>query len=351
MCWRSATLDAGSEHARGNAQAIDMHAHLFVADVEGEFADHSGMINARDQAAELLGPASAAINRDMFAQLLPRLVDPAARLADMDRFGIDKQLVSPSPTQYHYWADEEIASVIVERQNEAVATHIAAAPDRLFGLGTVALQHPQLAVAQLFRLMASGLKGVQISTRVGERDLGDPLFEPFWAAAERSGALIFIHPYGCTLGARIAPWYLSNILGQPIETSIALASLTLSGVLERHPRLSLLAAHGGGYLAGQSGRIDHGWHARPEARTIPRPPSYYLRRIYYDSLLHAPDELASLAAKVGADRIVLGTDYPFDMGAYGVADLMDATGLPERQIAAIAHGNAERLLGLTEELA
>lgn len=346
MCWRSAAIDRAGGSV--NAGAIDMHAHLFVPEVEQLVRGMAGAEAEARRQATLLGAASQSYNASMFKVGLPRLTDPVVRLDDMDRLGIARQLVSPSPTQFHYWAEPGLAARIVALQNDAVLAQVAADPARLAGLGTVALQHPQLAVEQLAAALNAGLKGVQVSTRVDERDIFDRAFGPFWATAESLGALVFVHPYGCSLGERIAPWYLSNILGQPIETSIALAGLVLSGTLERHPRLKLLAAHGGGYLAAQSGRLDHGWHARPETRTTTEPPSHYLRHLHYDSLLHDPDELAMLVRKVGADRVVLGTDYPFDMGAYDPGALLTASGLAADERGAILCGNAERLLNEEE---
>jgi aminocarboxymuconate-semialdehyde decarboxylase len=346
MCWRSATIDSAGGSV--TAGAIDMHAHLFVPEVEQLVQGMDGAEAEAQRQATLLGGASQSYNASMFAAVLPRLTDPVVRLDDMDRLGIARQLVSPSPTQFHYWAEPALAAQIVALQNDAVLAQVAADPARLAGLGTVALQHPQLAVEQLAAALKAGLRGVQVSTRIEGRDIFDPAFDPFWSAAEALGALVFVHPYGCSLGERIAPWYLSNILGQPVETSIALAGLVLSGTLERHPRLKLLAAHGGGYLAAQSGRLDHGWHARPETRTTSEPPSHYLGRVHYDSLLHAPDELAMLVRKVGAEQVVLGTDYPFDMGAYDHGALLAASGLGQREYAAILQENAERLLNEEE---
>jgi aminocarboxymuconate-semialdehyde decarboxylase len=196
-----------------------------------------------------------------------------------------------------------------------------------------------------------GLRGFEMSTAVNERDLSDPSLEPVWAKAEELGCLIFIHPMGCSLGERLQLAYLSNSIGQPVETAVALAHLIFGGVLDRHAGLKVCAAHGGGFLPTYVGRADHAHRIRPDARTMARPPSEYLRQIFFDSLVYSPGALRRLIDQVGTDQVVVGTDYPFDMGHYDIHALVRATDLAAEQRAAILGGNAARLLGLSGLLA
>ncbi len=296
-----------------------------------------------------MGAASVEYNRAiMLPQAQQPLNDLSVRLADMDRMGVDVQVVSPQPTQYYYWADHDLARRIINLQNEHVAALCAQHPNRLVGLGTLALQHPELAVEQLDDAAKRlGLRGFEMSTAVNERDLSDPSLEPIWAKAEELGCLVFVHPMGCSLGERLQLAYLSNSIGQPVETAVALAHLIFGGVLDRHPGLKVCAAHGGGFLPTYVGRADHAYRTRSDARTMAGPPSEYLRRIFFDSLVYAPEALRKLTDQVGADQVVVGTDYPFDMGHYDIHALVSATDLTARQRAAILGGNAARLLGLS----
>jgi aminocarboxymuconate-semialdehyde decarboxylase len=266
----------------------------------------------------------------------------------MDVMGIDVQAVSVSPTQYYYWADRELGGQIARVANGHLAALCAAHPRRFVGLATVALQHPDLAVEQLTHAMRTlGLRGVQISTAIEGVELADPALEPFWERAQELGAFVFIHPLGCSLGTRLAPWYLSNLIGQPIETTVALSHLVFGGVLDRYPRLTVCAAHGGGYLPFYIWRSDHGHAVRPESRTTPRPPSAYLRQLWFDSLVYAPDGLRHLIEQVGASQVVVGSDYPFDMGMDDPLSVVAAVaGLSDEERGAIRGGTAARLLGI-----
>ncbi len=268
---------------------------------------------------------------------------------------VDVQLVSPSPTQYHYWADSGLAREIWTATHEGVAALCKAAPQRLAGLGVAPLQHPRLAVEALeHAVLACGLKGIEISSWAPAPDgriidLSDSGLNELWARAQELDAVVFLHPMGCTVDGRLDRWYLENIVGQPLEHAIALSHLIFSGVLDRYPRLRLLAAHGGGYLPSYLGRSDHAWHERPEARACLLPPSQYMRRIAVDSLVYSPEALRALVDRFGAGRVLLGSDYPFDMGVTDPVARLNDAGLPTRDRDLIAGGNAENwgLLPLT----
>jgi aminocarboxymuconate-semialdehyde decarboxylase len=270
------------------------------------------------------------------------------RLADMDAMGIDIQAISPSPSQFYYWAESQLAAEIVLRCNQQIAELCARHPKRLVGLGNVALQHPALAAEQLEHAVAHlGLRGVEISSSAAGRELDDPVFDRFWAVAERLGCLIFLHPFGTTLGQRLNRYYLSNVIGQPLETTIALSHLIYGGVLDRFPRLRICAAHGGGYLPGYIGRSEHAYRVRPEAGRMSRSPAQYLRQLWFDTVVYDPLALRHLIDRVGATQVVVGTDYPFDMGMYRVHEVIEAIpGLSAQERAGILGLNAARLLGI-----
>ncbi|MHC3473610.1 amidohydrolase family protein [Streptomyces sp. 7R007] len=328
------------------AATVDVHAHVLLPEVDALVADLPGLAEARALDARRNGPAALAVSGPMVRERAPRMTDVTARLAAMDAQGVDVQLVSPSPSHYHYWADEETAEKVFRLANEATAAHCTQAPTRLHGLGLVPLQHPEQAVRALEHALEQGLLGVEISSHAPGRDLSDPAYEPFWARAEETGAILFLHPFGCTLDERLDRWYLSNTVGQPVENAVALSHLIFSGVLDRHPALKLIAAHGGGYLPTHVGRSDHAWRARPDARGCAHEPSSYLKRLYFDSLVHDPHVLRELVRVAGADRVLLGSDYAFDMGAEDPLAALRAAGLPGSDFHAIRGANAAALLDL-----
>jgi aminocarboxymuconate-semialdehyde decarboxylase len=329
--------------------AIDVHAHTAIPAAEEIARGQDAWRNAARAGAQSLGQQSATHNRRLMeTSWLKRLTDPAERLRAMDSMRIDIQAVSVSPNGYHYWADRETAERIVALTNEGIAELCAHNPERLAGLGTVALQQPDMAVAQLERAVGElQLKGVIISTVVNGVDIADSRFEPLWSKAEELDAVMLVHPAGCAIEARLSEYYLSNVIGNPLETTIALARLVFGGILDRHPRLRLCAAHGGGYFPFYAGRFDHAWHTRPEAHTCAHAPSEYLRRIWFDSLVYTPESLEYLIRRAGTSQIVIGTDYPFDMGIEDPLERLDAVGtLIGRERDAIAGGNAAALLKL-----
>ncbi|WBO63257.1 amidohydrolase family protein [Streptomyces camelliae] len=329
-----------------SAPTIDVHAHLLLPEVEEAVAGHPGLAEARALDARRNGPAALAVNGPMVGARVPKLTDAAVRLTAMDAQGVDIQLVSPSPSHYHYWAEPQLAEKVCRLANEGTAAHCAKAPDRLHGLGLVPLQHPDLAVGLLDHALDQGLSGVEISSHAPGHELSDPAYEAFWSRAEETGALVFLHPFGCSLDERLDQWYLSNTVGQPTENAVALSHLIFSGVLDRHPGLKLIAAHGGGYLPTHIGRSDHAWRARPDARGCEREPSSYLKQLYFDSLVHDPQVLRELLRAVGPERVLLGSDFPFDMGTDDPLGALRAADLPDTDFHSVRGGNAAALLNL-----
>jgi aminocarboxymuconate-semialdehyde decarboxylase len=276
-----------------SAPTIDVHAHVLLPRIEDAVAGHPALAAARALEARRNGPEARAVSGPMLRDRIPKLTDVKARLAAMDASGIDVQLVSPSPSHYHYWAEEALARTVWEQANAGTAEHVAQAPDRLHGLGLVPLQHPDHAVEALDHALGLGLRGVEISSHAPGRELSDPAYEPFWNRAEETGAILFLHPFGCTLDERLDRWYLSNTVGQPAENAVALSHLIFSGVLDNHPGLR---------------------------------------------------ELIRVA---GPDRVLLGSDFPFDMGTDDpLGALRDVTDLPAPHFHAVRGGNAAALLRL-----
>ena len=333
--------------APAQVPTIDVHAHVLLPQIEQAVAGRPGLAEARALDARRNGPEALAVSGPMVRDRLPLLTDVEARLSAMEAAGVDVQLVSPSPSHYHYWADEELARTVCRLANSGVAAHCARAPERLHGLGLAPIQHPHMAVEALEHALALGLRGVEISGHTPGtpgRELSDPEFEPFWSAAEQTGAVVFLHPFGCTLDERLDRWYLSNTVGQPVENAVALSHLIFSGVLDRYPGLRIIAAHGGGYLPTYIGRSDHAWRARPDAHRCAEPPSSYLHRLWFDSLVHDPAVLRALIAAAGADRVLLGSDFPFDMGTEDPLGALREADLPEAAYHAVRGGNATSLL-------
>lgn len=291
---------------------VDIHAHLNVAAAENAVR---AAIPDLPRGLPFSCPESDAVNARMFAAIGPKLNGTAERLADMDLLGVDVQVISPNPGQYYYFTPPDLGRDLARTINDGIAEAVARAPDRLVGMGTVPLQHCEMAIAEMRRCITDlGMRGIEIGTFAAGRELADPALRPFFAAAEELGVLLFIHPLGFTQGERLSQHYLNNIIGNPLESTIALSHLIFGGVLDAHPGLKLCVAHGGGYLPGYWGRMDHAFRAREDCRMhITREPSSYLRQVWFDTLVFDRAQLDALVRLHGADRLCLGSDYPFDM--------------------------------------
>lgn len=325
---------------------VDVHAHVWLDSVEAAASRRPYYEEAAAFERSRVGAASAEVNFEQMNQVRDRLTDVSARLAAMRSARVDVQLVSVAPTQYHNWAGRSLAEDITELTNAGVAAHCMQAPGRLVGLGVTPLQHPDAAVWGLENaLLTHGLKGIEISSHVADPaggfiDLSDRRLDPLWHRACELNAVLFLHPWGCSLDSRLDRWYLANSVGQPVEHAVALSHLIVSGVLDRFPTLKLIAAHGGGYLPAFASRADHAWFNRIDARASVEPPSAYLRRIYFDSLVHTPLALRRLVETVGGDQVLMGSDFPFDMGEPDPVGKILEAGLPASVCTAVLGGNA-----------
>lgn len=329
---------------------VDVHAHVAVPAADALLENQPGLAAQRQADAAALGPRSHQYNLRQIAELGAKLGDLDVRLAAMDRARVDIQVVTATPITYP-WTGRQLAARMAAAGNEAIAAFCAKEPRRLVPAGMVAMHHPDLAVQQMRTAVRDlGMRGVQISTAAGPgMELDDPRLAEFWAAAEELDTVVLIHPWGCTLGERLGAYYLFNTVGNPTETALALSRIAFSGILERHPRLRIWSAHGGGYLASYMVRADHAWAVREDARTTTEPPSALLRRTYVDSLVYTPEQLRHLVTTMGAGQVTLGSDYPFDMGVEDPVDRLVAAGLERATTEAVRGGNAVRLFGLPTE--
>ncbi len=280
--------------------------------------------------------------------LSPEHWDVARTLAVMDERRIDLAAVSPSPLLFHTQWPAELAIGLHRRVNDHLAEIARKHPDRFAPLGTVPLQNVELAVDELGRCMELGLSGIEIETHAAGRNLDDPSLRALFARAEQLDAVIFLHPLTVLGADRLAKHYLSNLIGNPTDTAVAVASLIFSGVLDEFPELKIVCAHGGGSTPHLCGRWDRGARVRPELSQLKRLPSESLRRLYFDSLTHSADSLELLVRTVGADRVVLGSDYPYDMGDERAVERIEtAEFLGAREKRLVLGETARVLLGRT----
>ena len=332
---------------RSKTLTVDVHCHCASARAtelmqeEARRTGHAALGFGND--------LTRAVNERQLIDIEPKMSSLDERLADMDRMGIDVQAISVPPYQYYYWAEPEVGRQVSTLLNDHLAETAAGSAERFVALGTVPLQHAEMAVSELERCIAElGMRGVEISTNVNGEELSAPRLERFFAKAEELDILIFIHPAGFTHADRLTENYFINLIGHPLESTLAISQLIFGGVLERHPGLKVCVAHGGGYLPAYAGRMDHGYRARADCRgDLPSPPSVYLKRLYFDTMVFDPDQIAYLTAKYGSDHVLLGTDYPFDMGEADPIGLIDrVASLSEEDKGAIRGLNAARLLKL-----
>ncbi len=272
-------------------------------------------------------------------------------LADMDQAGLTMAAISAAPPTLSYWAEPAAARNLAAAMNESIAARVAAHPDRFIGLATVPLQDIPAAIGEAKRAIGElGLHGFQIGSNVGGKNLNHPDYFPFFATVADLGVPLLIHPYIPAGEERMQDYYLHNLLGMVAETGLAIASVIYGGVLERLPHLKIVFAHAGGVFPYIVGRMDHGYKVRTKECTaaIPHPPSHYLRQVYFDCMAFNPRALRYLVDTVGADHVLLGSDYPFDMGPIGgpVAEVQANPYLTEAEKAQICGGTAATLFGL-----
>jgi aminocarboxymuconate-semialdehyde decarboxylase len=311
-------------------RTVDAHAHCFIPSVA---AVVEGTELGRAVAGSLNGP----------------LVMSDERIRRMDEQGIDVEVLTINP--WWYGADQPLARRIIETQNRGLAALCAARPDRFVALATVALQHPALAAEQLDEAFnTQKMRGASLGASVNGEELASPRFDPFWKKAEELSALVFIHPQGVPqLGARLqGNGFLSNVIGNPLDTTIALSHLIFEGTFDRFPGLRICGAHAGGFMPSYKGRFDQGCVAFPANcnKTLKRRPSEYLKQCYFDSMVFTSEGLRHLVEEYGASQIVMGTDYPFPWTTTAVDHILNTPGLTDADRIAILGGNLAKILGV-----
>jgi aminocarboxymuconate-semialdehyde decarboxylase len=322
----------------------DVHAHVIVPEILRDAApdeDWRPLVRREDgvQVVELAGRG--------IRSMVEEVVDLDGILAAQDEAGVERVVLSPFVPLLYYDAEPDEGLRRCRIQNEALAGMVRRRPRRVAALGAVPLQQPELAASELRALMADeALRGVEVAASVRGVYLGDDSFEPFWAAAEETRAVVFVHP--TTRGfddAVFREYYLWNAVGNPMETTVTAAHMVLAGVLERHPRLRVVLAHGGGALLALRGRLRHAYEQKTGAHArLRESPERSIRRFYFDTVVHDPTLLRALVDYVGPERVLLGSDYPFDMGDLRPTEMPRACGFLPDVEAAILGGNAEALL-------
>ena len=313
-------------------KTIDVHAHCYI-----------------QKALDLLGDRASKVAGEPWR---PGIIGGIAdRLRAMDEQGIDMQALSINP--FWYAEERDVAAELIRVQNDALAELCAEHPDRFVAFATAALQYPDLAVQQLEHgVKKLGLRGVAVGSSVDGKEFADPKFHPFWAKAEELGVLIFIHPRMQDFGGRLqGNGWLTNVIANPLDTTIALSHLIFEGTLDRFPGLKICSAHGGGFLPSYAARFDHGCRIAPHGAcdssiVLKKKPTEYLRQMYYDSLIFTSEALRHLAAEVGASQVVIGTDHPIPWQTEAVDHILKTPGLSDDERIAMLGGTAAKLLGI-----
>jgi aminocarboxymuconate-semialdehyde decarboxylase len=331
---------------------IDLHTHILPRDWPDlrDRYGYGGFVRLEHHGP---GCARMMIDGRSFREIEANCWDPACRLEDCARFGVDVQVLSTVPIMFSYWAKPRDTLDLARLLNDHIAGVVRAHPRRFAGLGTLPLQDPDLAVSELERCVRDlGLSGVEIGTHVNGRNLDHPDLFPVLAAAERLGAAVFVHPWDMLARERMEKYWLRWLVGMPAETCLAICSVIFGGVLERLPRLRIAFAHGGGSFPGTVGRIDHGFRCRPDLCAVDTKlgPREALGQFYVDSLVHDAEALRALVRLVGPERVALGSDYPFPLGEAEPGRLIDSlTDLPADARGRMLAGTALEFLGKRRE--
>ena len=326
--------------------AIDAHAHILTEETMQLLAKETPKV----------APKLVAIDKDNYELTIagtpyrpfPRGgFDIEQRLKDMAASDVDMQVLSNTPQTFLYNQDAGLTTTSSIIQNDQIAKHVKDHPKSFYGLATLPMQAPKAAADELARSMTKlGLKGAQIGSNINTKNLDEPEFEPVWQVANEHSAFFMVHPTQVAGIDRLKNYYLNNLIGNPLDTTIAAASLVFGGVIERFPKIKFFMVHGGGFTPYQAGRWQHGWHVRPEPQKhLKKPPAETIRTFYWDTILHGKPALEFLVAEFGASHVLLGSDYPYDMGTFECARQVKALSIPDADKATILSGLAQKLIG------
>jgi aminocarboxymuconate-semialdehyde decarboxylase len=342
---------AGRKHLAGKSPrpktlTVDFHGHMFVPAADALVKPH--LKQESHLGRRQSNPRTLAISQRQFTERLKEWSEVEERLADMDKMNLDVMAVSCAPPQFHYEFEPSLGHESSALINDTIAAKIKPHPKRFVGIGTVPLQDTELSLRELDRTIDElGFRGVMINAKVRDEEISAERLEPFWDKCEKRDIPVFVHPTSFAT-TRFGRNYLTNVIGNPLDTTVAVHYLIFDGVMARHPKLKVYLSHGGGFAGAYGGRMDHAFGAREDLRDhIEELPSTYLKRFHYDTVVFTVEQLAYLISTYGADHVALGTDYPADMGEYDpVEHVYQVPGLSEEDREKICGLNALRLMGL-----
>jgi aminocarboxymuconate-semialdehyde decarboxylase len=337
---------AGDGMRAAGVRAVDIHCHYFPEAYLNIFNEDGKVFGAEYHRANEGFYYKTPNTPATTGPLATKFIDLKQRIADMDEQGLAVQGVSLTAPMV-YWGDADLDHKLARAWNDAASVAHQTYPTRLVAFCTLPMLYPDRAIDELNRASKlPGIRGVYMGTNINNNDLSDPLFEPIWTRIEELDLPVFLHPLQTVGGDRMRKYYLSNLLGNPIDSAIAACHLIFSGVLDRHPKLRFGLPHGGGALLILIGRIDHGWQVRPETKQLPKAPSTYLDRFFYDTIVHSKQIMEFVIGEVGAERVMIGSDYCFDMGYDRPIQFLEQINLTSAQRKMILGGTAAKLLKL-----
>ena len=324
---------------------IDIHAHFAPRDCF-DMVDDNGKKFGPSIDVDPSGQELLTIEGFKLGPVARQLYDPQARLADMNRMGVDMQAVSVPPTHFFYNTNSDLGLCLSQKLNDAISEMTKAYPGRFVGIANVPMQDIGKAGPELKRAVKQlGLKGVQINSNINGKNLDEPELLPFFEAAAALDVPVFIHPHYVAGVDRLSKYYLTNLIGNPFDTTIAIASLIFGGILEKFPKLKFVCAHAGGCAPYIQGRWEHGYrHVWGTKYVLPKPPGEYLKKMYFDTIAHYKPALNYLASTQGVDYLVMGSDYPFDMADMNPVSSVNQLAVSSKDKEKIMRTNAEQLL-------
>jgi aminocarboxymuconate-semialdehyde decarboxylase len=328
-----------------NPLAIDAHAHICTEET----------MKLLEKETPKVAPKLREYEKDVFEWTVagtpyrpfPRGgFDIEQRLQDMKASDVDMHVLSNTPQTFLYNQDAGLTTASSIVQNDQIAKHVRDHPRSFYGLATLPMQASKAAADELERAISRlGLKGAQIGSNINGKNLDEPEFEPVWQVADRHAAFVMVHPNNVAGMDRMKSYYLNNLIGNPLDTTIAAACLVFGGVIERFPNIRFFMVHGGGFAPYQAGRWQHGWQVRPEPKKhLKKPPAETIRTLYFDTILHGRPALEYLVSAFGANHVMLGSDYPYDMGTFECARQVKALSVPELDKLTILNGLVQKLL-------